>query len=491
VARSCTAAGLTVKVVALPDLPAKGDVSDWVRHEADGQTIEKLIELVQVAPVYGTAIPTTEPADLAATLSNVETFIRRYVVLTPDAAALVALWVAQTYLMPAFDYVAYLHVKSPLPECGKTRLLEVLESLVAKPWLTGRVTAAVLMRKTHSEHPSLLLDESDAAFNGGDPEYSEGLRSMLNSGFHRSGKASVCVGQGANLTYQDFSTFSPKAIAGIGKLPSTVESRSIPIALKRRTKDETIAKWRRRDAWAASESLRARLAGVAAVSGDALQQSRPELPDGLSDRAEDVLEPLFVIADLAGGDWPQRARKAAVGLMGFEARGAQEADQNIALELLADIRNVFETKDSPEVLASADIIQGLVAYDDRPWATLVKGEKPITAHRLSRLLKGFDVHPGGNLRIGAKVLKGYRRVSFAEAFSRYLPSKALQGNNVNNDGPKPAKTEALHDTGVADSKTPVSVDKHCVCSDVALSTLDQGGTADDGENDDDIVYGGA
>ena len=83
-------------------------------------------------------------------------------------------------------------------------------------------------------------------------EYAEALRGLLNSGFARTGTASVCVGQGAALTWKDFSTFCPKAIAGIGRLPSTVESRSIPIALKRRTKGETVEKWRRRAAWAAA-----------------------------------------------------------------------------------------------------------------------------------------------------------------------------------------------------------------------------------------------
>ena len=34
------------------------------------------------------------------------------------------------------------------------------------PWLTGRVSAAVLTRKVDGETPTLLLDESDAAFTG-------------------------------------------------------------------------------------------------------------------------------------------------------------------------------------------------------------------------------------------------------------------------------------------------------------------------------------
>src|SRR2546427_88058 len=43
VAASCLKAGLLVKIVHLPGLPPKGDVSDWL---ADGHTREELFELV-------------------------------------------------------------------------------------------------------------------------------------------------------------------------------------------------------------------------------------------------------------------------------------------------------------------------------------------------------------------------------------------------------------------------------------------------------------
>ena len=81
-----------------------------------------------------------------------------------------------------------------MKQCGKTRLLEVLEPLVPRPWLTGRVSAAVLTRKVDGETPTLLLDESDAAFTHRSA-YGEALRSLLNSGYRRSGRSSLCVGQ--------------------------------------------------------------------------------------------------------------------------------------------------------------------------------------------------------------------------------------------------------------------------------------------------------
>jgi hypothetical protein len=125
-----------------------------------------------------------------------------------------------------------LAITSAEKESGKTRLLEVFETLVANPWFTGKVSAAVLTRKIDAQHPTLLLDESDAAF-GGDKEYAEALRGVLNTGHRKGGKSSCCVGQGANTTFRDFSTFCPKAIAGIGKLPDTVAGRAISVRLKR------------------------------------------------------------------------------------------------------------------------------------------------------------------------------------------------------------------------------------------------------------------
>ena len=191
---------------------------------------------------------------LATVLTKVEHFIRRYVVLNDDQAVAVTLWVAHTHVLDAADCTPYLQVTSATARAGKTRLLETAEPLVARPWLTGRTSAAALVRKTDALSPTLLLDESDAAF-GGDKENAEALRGILNTGYRRSGRTTLCVGQGANLTFKDFSTFGPKAIAGIGQLPSTVTDRAIPIELKRRTKDEPVERFRERDAGAQARPI--------------------------------------------------------------------------------------------------------------------------------------------------------------------------------------------------------------------------------------------
>jgi hypothetical protein len=147
---------------------------------------------------------------IAVLLDTVKVFIRRFVVLDDDQATAIALWVAHTHGFDAAFATPYLWISSAEMESGKTLLLEVLRLLAAKPWFTGHTTSAALTRKIDKSAPTLLLDESDAAFNG-DREYAETLRGVLNTGYRKGGAVTVCVGQGASLDVRDFSTYSPKA----------------------------------------------------------------------------------------------------------------------------------------------------------------------------------------------------------------------------------------------------------------------------------------
>ena len=67
----------------------------------------------------------------------------------------------------------------------------------------------------------------------------------------------MCVG--VNNDFRDFSVFSAKAIAGIGEVPGTIEDRSIVLELKRKSGTENTQRFRRKEAWASSMSLRERL----------------------------------------------------------------------------------------------------------------------------------------------------------------------------------------------------------------------------------------
>ncbi len=184
-----------------------------MRIEQDLQQISRASE-----PALETDL-TTE--DFAALLEDVRDFIRRFIVLSPAQVIIVAVSVAYTYLWQSFETAPYLHVTSPEKRYGKTRLMECLNLVASKPWLTMKTSAAALVRKLHSHKPTLLLDETDPAF-GGDRDYAEALRQVLNAGHRKGGTVSLCTGNGSHIKVSEFEVFCPKVLAGIGHLPDTV-----------------------------------------------------------------------------------------------------------------------------------------------------------------------------------------------------------------------------------------------------------------------------
>ena len=312
--------------------------------------------------------------------------------------------------MSSWTTTPYLAITSAVKQSGKTRLLEVLELLVDKPWLTGRVTAACLVRKVDHVRPTLLLDESDAAFSGA-KEYAEALRGILNTGFYSGGVASCCVGQGANITYKDFKTYCAKAIAGIGQLPDTVADRSIPIRLERKRPGEVLERFRRRFAKGEGMEIRESVSRWITEIADRLKEARPALPESLTDRQQDGIEPLLAIADEAGGEWPEAVRTAAREI--FRSQAAD--DQNIGVQLLADLKEIFQAQDK---IFTTDLLEKLKKIETSPWADWSKG-KGLTCHGLSKLLKPFEISPR-SVRVGEATAKGYDSDWFQDAFSRYL-----------------------------------------------------------------------
>ena len=176
--------------------------------------------------------------------------------------------------------------------------------------------------------------------------------------------------------------------------------------------------------------LRRRAVRWAADAGPALLASDPLVPEELHDRAADNWRPLLAIADLVGGDWPSRARSAAIA---FALADADE--DSIAVLLLGDIRTVFAhvasvvarekgdrfTPDHVRIPSDALVLR-LAQLEDRPWAEWGKVRKPITKVQLARLLAPFDIKPM-NLKIDHVVLKGYKLAQFEDTFSRYLKTQ--------------------------------------------------------------------
>ncbi len=168
---------------------------------------------------------------------------------------------------------------------------------------------------------------------------------------------------------------------------------------------------------------------------DELRKAEPELPDELDDRAADNWEPLLAIADAVGGDWPERARQAAITLSADTETGS------IGVELLADIQRIFYSYDVDR-LPSAKIVKELHAMSDRRWKGYSWG-KDISEHQLAGLLRNYGIRPGGihlseelqaTLGLKKATAKGYKREQFEDAFTRYLredtPAEAVRASGT-------------------------------------------------------------
>lgn len=351
----------------------------------------------------------TPGEELTGLLSSIEDFIRRYVATGDAERAALTLWVAHTHAFEAAECTPYLQVTSPEKQSGKTRLLETLDLVAWKAWFTSRVSAAALVRKVARDVPALLLDETDSAFKA-DKEYSEALRGILNAGYRLGGMACLCVKQAGDFELAEFSTFCPKALAGIGELPDTVADRSIRISLKRRAPSEPVERFRLRTAKAQAAPLRERLERWATTAVAKLTDAEPMLPEGLSDRACDVWEPLLAIADLAGGVWPARARESAIVL----STASLDNSYSLGVRLLHDIREVLRDRTAP--IPTATLLEELTALEEAPWSDL-RG-KPLDPMRLSRLLKPYAIKPKV-VRMGDTTARGYEPGDFQDAWGRY------------------------------------------------------------------------
>ena len=376
--------------------------------------------------------PWPEPVDGAKLLDEIAAGIRRYVVFGVTAADAVALWCVGTHAFNVFTIFPRLVATSPEPRCGKTTLLDGIERLVPRPLAAANITAPALFRTIEAARPSLLLDEADTF-----AKENEDLRGILNSGHRRNGSVIRVVESGKEYEPRQFSTWAPIALASIGSLPATLMDRSITVALRRRRPDEAVESLRL-DRPNGLDTLARMAARWAADQLDGLRDADPAVPEGVFNRAADNWRPLLAIADAAGGNWPERARSTAVAL------AAEYSDESRRVQLLSDIADAFEAKQTDR-LSSDALTAHLIGLEDRSWAEWSKG-RPLSKNQLARLMKPFGVSPGSIRLDDGRTPKGYYLSAFDDALARYLPDHPLSNRNSATSEAPPSDFE--------DSETP-------------------------------------
>jgi hypothetical protein len=439
-----------LRVLVLPGLPTKGDVCDWL---AAGGTRQAFDRLADEAPEWRPLTEVTDKPDqkakaaadedaLLEALANMSPgleFARQRAKAAKElgvprgaiddelearrsdhtkAAPLHGHWIVEPWPEVAdgdgvhgevATHSPILKITSAEPESGKTTTLGLISFIAPRCISSVEISEAALFRSIQKWDPSFVIDEFDSVLASEDKT---ALRSVINSGHTRGQGIIRCVEP--DFTPQLFSTFCPKVIGMVGrKLPATTLSRCIIVELKRRKASEPIDRFEHKDDNDLAQ-LRSRLLRWSTDNEDALRDAKPTMPKAFDNRRADNWRVMLAIAGLAGEDWGDKARLAAIKL-----EGASDTT-TIRARLLSDIRRIFD-EDGVDCILSAVLVERLKADPEAPWVDWRRG-KGLTQNSLATLLGGRicseTVHPSRDVHG-----KGYKRSRFEDDWARYLPAE--------------------------------------------------------------------
>ena len=372
-----------------------------------------------------------------ALLSDLRSVLNCYVVLPEMAAEALALWIVHTYAFTLRPVTTYIGVVSPEKRCGKTTLLELLGLLANRALTASNISPSALFRVIERTQPTLLIDEADTFLQGRDE-----LAGILNAGYRKNNSYVVRIADrkarkkdehapepefaqwtpdlrhpssdpcAPTSDFARYSCWCPKVMAAIGRLPDTLADRCIVVTMQRKMPGEKVERMRQLNA----ADFRKRCAEFVREHSDKIAHAQPEIPSTLNDRAADIWEPLFAIADLARGEWPELARQAAQKL------SAGDDDLTLIAYFLKDLRNLMLIRNAEKML-SREIVSALNPMHDRPWEDLRRGRE-INEWWLGWQLRQLGIRTK-TMRVGDAMAKGYTLADIEGAFRRYVPNAEL------------------------------------------------------------------
>jgi Protein of unknown function (DUF3631) len=411
------------------------------------------------AVIFENINPHHNPVQLAELLTEVETVIKRHVILNEHAAAALAVWVLHTFTFEWRDTVAYVAIESPEKRCGKTTLLSVLAAMACKPLIASNITVGALFRAIDTCSPTLFIDEADTFLAG-----NSAMRGIINSGNTRrtayvlrlaasklnrrntwpalsyerplTPALSPDGGEGELSTdglkrrmtalvgdpnagpvpdretgLKRYSCWCPKVIAMIGEVPDTIGDRSIVVKMSRKLTTETCAPLAELD----TEEIKAKCVRFALDAAPFIAAAEKARVEGLNDRAADTFDPLYVIARLAGEGWEKKLQAAAIAL------AATDEVEKSGSGLLLDIVDLFFDSGRDKIF-TRDLVARL---RDGGMKSQSLKYSSINEYQISKILRPYGIKPA-SVRIGAEVKNGYVGADFREALGRYVTPADFQ-----------------------------------------------------------------
>ena len=359
--------------------------------------------------------PWEEPINGAELLEEIRNMILKYVCIPEKAADAIATWSVCTWLREEVDFAPILNLRSPTKRSGKTLLLDILKTIVYRPFLTvgNLVSPPVIFRATEEYQPTFLFDEAEKLSS--DKELKDVI-ALINSGYRKGAAVPRCVGDKHEI--QCFDTFGFKAVAAIGPAFDTISDRSIIIQMVRKATTKKIDRYSARTGEKEGEILSRKICRWTQDNKHKIVDTLDTTPrpPWLDDRACDSLSPLFAVGEVAGCGWVSRLLKAAE----FLKPGDDEETGKGEL-IIRDIQRVFKDEGNPEHIESQRLTDLLNELEESPWGDYSKGNG-ISKIRLSHMLKPFEIRPKQFWDQNQGKTRGYHLESFKETFSRYLPT---------------------------------------------------------------------
>ena len=439
---------------------AQGDLlAHYRRKYGEGEKLAPVIEIRQVeepetieappVPPVPPVSPVSEEAPaLAEILDELVAWYEAFIFL-PNRAdyAILALWTCHTWLIDLQTTTPRLLLDSPVPESGKTTLLEHIERLARQdppPERMGNTVSVAMLARLLMEGPVvLLLDEADRSLHPKHPGTPDRI-GILNTGYRSGGKHAILLPSGGNKWVPEkIPTFAPVVIAGnTPDLPDDARSRCIEINLL----PDPYGDIRDSD-WDEIEeeiqALRERLE----LAVDAVRDKFPEvrgvaLPPLVRARNKERWRPLKQVAALAGKDWEERVDNLIEGDLQRQAEAKESGDKGrghwvTLLEHLSEYyreRPGFAPTDSSD---SESLVKWLHTRSPEAWGELAPYGRPLTPQKLGRILseryKITSQRPGK--------VRGYHENQFLQAW------ESLGIRPPQNKPEKPERPEEPADSG--------------------------------------------
>src|SRR5215467_14269543 len=258
----------------------------------------------------GEVEPWPEPVATLALLSELETQFRRYIIVHREPVAVaITLWICFAWCHGIATYSPILVIQGGDTATAKTTASKMIALLTPRAYVVAEPRGATLYRLVDRYRPTLIVDDADRLL----PRRPD-LAHIVNVSWTR-GTTIPRVDARGDIHHYD--PFCPKVLNGIGltaHLDRATQTRCITAELLPKLASEKVANFRHAIRDERFLTLRRKLARWAADNMSVLANADPAMPEALGDRQQMNWELLFAIADLAGGDWPAKARGAATKL---------------------------------------------------------------------------------------------------------------------------------------------------------------------------------